>query len=73
MFYAETSWVPRCTIRRHRDGGFTPVLHPAHMRPPASAPTAISFPDVAHAAQYARDHYGTVLVVVAGECLLRAS
>lgn len=73
MFYVETSWVPRCTIRRHPDGGCTPVLHPAHMPAPESAPSAVSLPDIGDAVHYARDHYGTVLVVVADECLPRTA
>lgn len=68
MYYATTSWVPRCTIRRHPHGGFSPVLHPSSMPPPACAPGAPCLPDIGRAVQYARDHYGTVFVVVDYEC-----
>jgi hypothetical protein len=61
---SEVLHLPMCTIRRHPQGGFTPVLHSSQSMPPAVALTAISLPDVGRAAQYARDHYGVLPVVV---------
>ncbi len=57
-----------CTVRRHPTGGFTPVLHVSGRPAPAVTETGISLPTVARAAQYARNHYGTVPVLVDEEC-----
>jgi hypothetical protein len=61
--------IPLCTIRRHPSGGFTPVLHLSEMPAPDPATSEISLPDVGHAVQYARDHYGTLPVLVSRECM----
>lgn len=59
---------PVCTVRRHPDGGYTPVLHLSDQAPPAADPDGISMPSPADAQRYARDHYGTLCNLVHDEC-----
>ena len=61
--------VPMCTVRRHPDGGWTPVLHPAALPAPDPAPHAMSFPDVSSATRYARNHYGSLHIAVQDDTL----
>ena len=49
--------VPMCTVRRHPDGGWTPVLHPAALPAPDPAP------------RYARNHYGSLHIAVQDDTL----
>jgi hypothetical protein len=73
MSRSDVLHIPMCTVRRHPDGGFTPVLHASQVLPPLVPVTSISLPDPARAVQYARDHYGILPVVVADECRFRAA
>lgn len=68
MSLSDVLHMPMCTVRRHPDGGFTPVLHASQMEPPQASPSGISLPDVDHAVRYARNHYGVLPVVVDNEC-----
>lgn len=68
MYYTDKMTVPMCTILRHPEGGYTPVLHPSSCPVPQAHPMAISFPDLPRAVQYARDHFGAFLLSVAEEC-----
>lgn len=68
MSLSDVLHIPMCTIRRHPDGGFTPVLHASRVEPPQASRSGISLPGVDHAVRYARDHYGVLPVVVDEEC-----
>jgi hypothetical protein len=68
MFRTEASSVPMCTVRRHPIGGYTPVLHLSNAPAPAPSVGTISFPRIAQARQYARDHFGTGMIRVADDC-----
>lgn len=59
---------PVCTVRRHPEGGYSPVLHLSDHATPPPDPEAISLPTVDDAQRYARDHYGTRVIVVDPEC-----
>ncbi|MGH3330228.1 MAG: hypothetical protein ACRDPJ_15995 [Nocardioidaceae bacterium] len=67
MFETEASSVPICTVRRHPTGGCAPVLHLSHTPPPVPSPGSISFPNAEQAAQYAKNHYGIIMVRIADE------
>jgi hypothetical protein len=58
------SGVAVCTVRRHPLSGYTPVLHLAGVPAPAPTETCISLPTTSQATQYARNHYGTLPVIV---------
>jgi hypothetical protein len=69
MFATPDSAIAVCTVRRHPEGGYSPVLHLSNTTAPTPTDTCISLPTPAEAAQYARNHYGTMPVLVAEECL----
>jgi hypothetical protein len=64
---AAGSAVAVCTVRRHPLGGYTPVLHLAGTVAPTPTETCISLPTTLQATQYARNHYGTLPVLVEEE------
>ncbi|MGN6576175.1 MAG: hypothetical protein ACTHKG_10830 [Nocardioides sp.] len=64
MFIERPHTVPMCTIKRHPEGGWTPVLHMTGTEGPTPHADAISFPDVLSAIQWAHNHYGTVPLAI---------
>lgn len=68
MSLSDIVHIPMCTVRRHPDGGFTPVLHASQVEPPEASRSSISLPDIDHTVRYARDQYGVLPVVVDDEC-----
>ena len=64
MFIEHPHTVPMCTIKRHPEGGWTPVLHMTGTEGPTPHADAISFPDVLSAIQWAHSHYGTVPLAI---------
>ena len=64
MFIEHPHTVTMCTVRRHPDGGGTPVLHLTGTAGPEPHPEAISFPDVLTAVRWARDHYGSMPLAI---------
>lgn len=57
-----------CTVRRHPEGGYTPVLHMSNQTPPAASVYELSLPSLDDCARYARNNYGTLVVQIADEC-----
>ncbi|GAB2753369.1 hypothetical protein [Nocardioides pakistanensis] len=72
MFHTTGSAIAMCTVRCHPEGGYAPVLHLSSTPAPEPVATGISLPTPAEAAQYARNHFGTLPVVVAEECHQRS-
>lgn len=68
MFRNDEGAHPICTIRRHPEGGFTPVLHLSGQRPPEASSHELSMPTPADVERYARNHYGTLVVLLSAEC-----
>lgn len=68
MFHTIGSAIAMCTVRPHPEGGYAPVLHLSSVEAPLPSPGCISLPTPADAARYARNHYGSLPVVVADEC-----
>jgi hypothetical protein len=64
MFIERPHTVPMCTIKRHPEGGWTPVLHMTGTESPSARADAISLPDVLSAIQWAHRHYGTVPLAI---------
>ena len=64
MFIEQPHTVPMCTIKRHPEGGWTPLLHMTGSESPEPRPDAISLPDVLSAIQWARNHYGSVPLAI---------
>lgn len=60
MFIEHPHTQTMCTIRRHPEGGWTPVLHLTGTPGPEPHADAISFPDVLTTICWAHDHYGTM-------------
>lgn len=65
---ASNSSHPVCTVRRHPDGGFTPVLHLSDQPVPSASADELSMPTPEDVIRYARNHYGTRVVLVDPEC-----
>lgn len=61
------SAVAVCTVRRHPLSGYTPVLHLVGDPAPEPTETCLSLPTPLQATQYARNHYGTLPVIVEEE------
>lgn len=59
---------PVCTIRRHPEGGYTPVLHLSQRPVPQPRRDDISLPTPEDVARYARNHFGTVAFRIHEEC-----
>lgn len=59
---------PVCSVRRHPDGGFTPVLHLSDRPAPEATRHGVALPTIAEAVRYARGHYATFAVLVHQEC-----
>ncbi len=60
MFSSTPEPHPVCTISRHPEGGFTPVLHLSNRAAPEVSRHGISLPTPADVKRYARSHYGAV-------------
>lgn len=69
MFRSESiSTHPVCTVRRHPDGGFAPVLHLSDQPCPSVSPHCASLPSVGDVMRYVRTHHGLLAVRVHEEC-----
>lgn len=64
MFIEHPHTVTMCTVRRHPEGGWTPVLHMTGTAGPEPHADAISFPDVLTAVRWARNHYGSMPLAI---------
>lgn len=59
---------PVCTIRRHPEGGYTAVLHLSDRAAPDADRHELSMPTPSDVEQYARNHYGAVVIRLGDEC-----
>ena len=64
MFIEHPHTVTMCTVRRHPEGGWTPVLHVTGTAGPEPHTDAISLPDVLTAVRWARNHSGSMPLAI---------
>lgn len=67
MFRSSPEPHPVCTICRHPEGGFTPVLHLSNRMAPEVSRHEISLPTPGDVERYARNHYGAVPIRLADQ------